>query len=418
MKSAFQSRSAELTPQQQVIQVASAQNVHRAFEWFRVQENKLRELQMEVAAIPAPPFGEQKRAEWLCKRFSELELQDVQIDAVGNVTGVRSGSFTDNSRTPETPECKAVAVTAHLDTVFPEGTNVRPSHDRDKLYGPGISDNAAGITALLALVSALRHAHIKTGADIIFIGNVGEEGEGDLRGIRHIFSQERWRERIGYTIVLDGTGTDSIVCEALGSRRYEITVRGPGGHSWSDFGIPNPIVVLSRAIASFSEIQVPTSPKTTFNVGNIFGGTSVNSIPESATIRVDMRSTQTQELSRIEAAVRKAFETAVAEASGNGQKVSLEMKQIGERPAAELRKDARVLEIVRAVDSHLRIVSSRRRASTDANIPLSLGLEAISIGAGGQGGGAHTLHEWYDPAGRDLGLKRILLTVLALSGIQ
>ncbi|HEX7962102.1 MAG TPA: peptidase dimerization domain-containing protein, partial [Terriglobales bacterium] len=181
---------------------------------------------------------------------------------------------------------------------------------------------------------------------------------------------------------------------------------------------PNPIVVLSRAIASFSEIQVPTSPKTTFNVGNIFGGTSVNSIPESATIRVDMRSTQTQELSRIEAAVRKALETAVAEASGNGQKVSLEMKQIGERPAAELRKDARVLEIVRAVDSHLRIVSSRRRASTDANIPLSLGLEAISIGAGGQGGGAHTLHEWYDPAGRDLGLKRILLTVLALSGIQ
>jgi tripeptide aminopeptidase len=415
MKSAFQSRSAELTPQQQVIQVASAQNVHRAFEWFRIQENKLRELQMEVAAIPAPPFGEQKRAEWLFKRFSELELQDVQIDAIGNVTGIRSGSFTDNARTPE---CKAVAVTAHLDTVFPEGTNVRPSHDRDKLYGPGISDNAAGITALLALVSALRHAHIKTAADIIFIGNVGEEGEGDLRGIRHIFSQERWRERIGYTLVLDGTGTDSIVCEALGSRRYEITVRGPGGHSWSDFGIPNPIVVLSRAVASFSEIQVPTSPKTTFNVGNISGGTSVNSIPESATIRVDMRSTQTQELSRIEAALRKAFERATEEASAPGQKVSFEMKQIGERPAAELRKDARVLEIVRAVDSHLRIVSSRRRASTDANIPLFLGLEAISIGAGGQGGGAHTLHEWYDPAGRDLGLKRILLTVLALSGIQ
>ena len=398
------------------MQVASAQSVHRAFEWVRLQENKLREMQMAVAAIPAPPFGEHTRAEWLRDRFAELELQDIEIDEIGNVIAVRSGSSrVDNSTGPRS---KAIAVTAHLDTVFPAGTNVQPSQDRDKLYGPGISDNAAGITALLALASALRHAHIKAEADIIFIGNVGEEGEGDLRGIRHIFSQHKWRERIGYTLVLDGTGTDSIVCEALGSRRYEITVRGPGGHSWSDFGIPNPIVVLSRAIASFSDIQIPSSPKTTFNIGNISGGTSVNSIPESVAIRVDMRSTQKQELTRIEDAMRKAFDQAVAEASSNGHKVSFEMKQIGERPAAELPKGARILEVIRAVDSHLRISSSRRRASTDANIPLSLGLEAISIGAGGQGGGAHTLHEWYDPAGRDLALKRILLTVLALSGIQ
>ena len=416
MRSAFQSRTAELTPQQQVIQVASAQSVHRAFDWFRVHENRLRELQMEVAAIPAPPFGEHTRAEWLRKRFSELGLQNVEIDEIGNVFALSQGSSrVDNSADIKT---KAVAVTAHLDTVFPEGTNVQPSQDRDKLYGPGISDNASGITALLALASALRHSRIQAATDIIFIGNVGEEGEGDLRGMRHIFAQEKWRNRIGYTVVLDGTGTDSIVCEALGSRRYEITVRGPGGHSWSDFGIPNPIVVLSRAIASFSEIQVPSSPKTTFNIGSISGGTSVNSIPELAAIRVDIRSTQMEEMSRIESAMRKALEIAVAEASGNGQKISFEMKQIGERPAAELRKGARILEIIRAVDSHLRISSSRRRASTDANIPLSLGLEAISIGAGGQGGGAHTLHEWYDPAGRDLGLKRILLTVLALSGIQ
>jgi tripeptide aminopeptidase len=416
MRSAFQSRSVELTAQQQVIQVASDQSVHRAFEWLRVRENKLRELQMEVAAIPAPPFGEQKRAEWLRERFTELELQDVEIDQIGNVVAVRPGSAAVDDATDRS--AKAVAVTAHLDTVFPEGTNVQPSQNHDKLYGPGISDNAAGITALLALASALRHALIKTAAEIIFIGNVGEEGEGDLRGMRHIFSQERWRERIGYTVVLDGTGTDSIICEALGSRRYEVTVRGPGGHSWSDFGIPNPIVILSRAIASFSAIQVPSSPKTTFNIGNISGGTSVNSIPQSATIRVDIRSTQAEELSRVEAAMQKAFERAVAESSGEGHKVSFEMKQIGERPAAELSNEARILEIIRAVDSHLRISSSRRRASTDANIPLSLGLEAISIGAGGLGGGAHTLQEWYDPRGRDLGLKRILLTVLALSGIQ
>jgi tripeptide aminopeptidase len=407
-----QSQAAELTPQQQVMQVASTQSVHRAFDWFRLHENKFRDLQMELAAIPAPPFGERKRAEWLQQRFSELELDNVEIDEIGNVVAVRPSNSGNNAVSG------AVAVTAHLDTVFPEGTNVQPSQDRDKLYGPGISDNAAGVTALLAMAGALRHARVRCASDIIFIGNVGEEGEGNLRGMRHIFSQEGWRNRIGYTVVLDGTGTDSIVCEALGSRRYEVTVRGPGGHSWNDFGIANPIVVLARAISAFSEIQVPSAPKTTFNIGSILGGTSVNSIPESVTIRVDIRSTQSDEIARVEDGLRKSLERAVVDAAKNGQKVTSEMKQIGERPAAELPKQARIFNVVRAVDSHLRISSARRRASTDANIPLSLGLEAISIGAGGQGGGAHTLHEWYDPAGRDLGLKRILLTVLALSGIQ
>jgi tripeptide aminopeptidase len=410
-----QSQTAELTPQRQVMHVASAQSVHRAFDWFRLNESQLRDLQMELAAIPAPPFGERKRAEWLQERFSELELQNVEIDEIGNVIAVKlanpAGDDSENL-------ARAVAVTAHLDTVFPAGTNVQPSRDREKLCGPGISDNAAGVTALLALAAALRHACVKCASAIVFIGNVGEEGEGNLRGMRHIFSQERWRDRIGYTVVLDGTGTDSVICEGLGSRRYEVTLRGPGGHSWNDFGIANPIVVLARAIAAFSEIQVPTSPKTTFNIGSISGGTSVNSIPESVTIRVDIRSTQSDEITRVESAIRGALEKAVGEAWAKGQKVIFEMKQIGERPAAELRKDARILEVLRAVDSHLRISSSPRRASTDANIPLSLGLEAVSIGAGGQGGGAHTLHEWYDPAGRDLALKRILLTVLALSGIQ
>src|SRR5215813_4159403 len=404
-----QSQAADLTPQQQVIQVASTQSVHRAFDWFRLHENKFRELQMELASIPAPPFGERKRAEWLQQRFSEQELQNVEIDEIGNTIAIRPAGTANRVS-------KAVAVTAHLDTVFPEGTNVQPFRDRDKLYGPGISDNAAGVTALLALAGALRHAQLVCASDIIFIGNVGEEGEGNLRGMRHIFSQERWRNRIGYTVVLDGTGTDSIVCEALGSRRYEVTVRGPGGHSWNDFGVANPIVVLARAIAAFSEIQVPSAPKTTFNIGSISGGTSVNSIPESVTIRVDIRSTQSDEIARVEDGLRKALERSVVDAAKNGQKATFEMKQIGERPAAELSKQARILDVVRAVDSHLRISSARRRASTDANIPLSLGLEAISIGAGGQGGGAHTLHEWYAPAGRDLGLKRILLTVLALSG--
>ena len=395
------------------MQIASARSVHRAFDWFRLHENELRRRQMEVAAIPAPPFGEQHRAQWLRARFEEFGLREIEMDRIGNVIGVHPGSEKNSAYSR-----KAVAITAHIDTVFPSGTNVQPSCDRDKLHGPGISDNAAGITALLALAAAFNHAQVEHQGDLIFIGNVGEEGEGDLRGIRHIFAQERWRERIAYTLVLDGTGTDSIVSAALGSRRYEIVVRGPGGHSWSDFGVPNPIVVLARAFAALSEVSLPASPKTTFNIGTIAGGTSVNSIPETVTARVDIRSTQQEEIARLESALRAALEAEIIDTATRGQRLSFEMKPIGDRPAAELPNDARILEVVHAVDSHLRISAQQRRASTDANIPLSLGMEAISIGAGGQGGGAHTLHEWYDPAGRDLALKRILLTVLALSGMQ
>jgi tripeptide aminopeptidase len=407
----------ELTPQQQIMQVASLRSVHRAFEWFRVHENELRAWQMELAGIPAPPFGEAKRSAWLSERFRELGLSEVDIDAVGNVSGLSKG-------TVETSVRGAVAVSAHIDTVFPAGTDVKPWEDRGRLYGPGISDNASGVAAILAIAKVLNSAAIEHQSEIVFIGNVGEEGEGDLRGMRHIFAQETWRRRIGYTLVIDGTGNDAIVSQALGSRRFEVVVRGPGGHSWSDFGLPNPIVVLARVIASFSRTAVPSSPKTAFNIGTIAGGTSVNSIPEMASARVDMRSSSTDEISRLESALNQAIVKEIAEASRAAvdnlpqKSLTWEMRNIGDRPAGELPQNARILEVIRGVDSHLGISSHLRRASTDANIPLSLGLEAISIGAGGQGGGAHTLHEWFDPAGRDLGLKRILLTVLALSGIQ
>ncbi len=391
-------------------------SVHRAFEWFRLHEKELREQQMELTAIPAPPFGEQRRAEWLRDRFRAIGLRDVEIDKVGNVVGIRGGT-----RGAGASAAKAIAITAHIDTVFPAGTDIQVSQDRDKLYGPGISDNATGVIAMMALVGALSHAQLQHDFDLVFIGNVGEEGEGDLRGMRHIFNQEKWRQRIAYTLVLDGTGTDSIVTEALGSRRFEVTVKGPGGHSWSDFGAPNPIVALARAIADFSQVSVPVSPKTTFNIGTISGGTSVNSIPESANVRVDLRSTSIEELGKLEKALQDAVSGEVAATNssteGSRQKITAITKKIGDRPAAELPSKAHLLQVVRAVDSHLGISSHMRRASTDANIPLSLGMEAISIGAGGQGGGAHTVHEWFDPAGRDLALKRILLIVLALAGV-
>jgi tripeptide aminopeptidase len=294
------------------------------------------------------------------------------------------------------------------------------------LYGPGVSDNGAGVTAILAIAAVLQAVGLRHALPLLFIGNVGEEGEGDLRGMRHIFSSPRWKDSIHYSLVLDGAGSDTIVAEALGSRRFEVIVRGPGGHSWSDFGAPNPIVVLARAVQSFTQTPVPASPKTTFNVGVIRGGTSVNSIPESASMRVDIRSTSMSEMERLERALRYALDQAIEEESQATEArvtarrrpfgLSCELVPIGNRPAGELRPDAHILQVIRAVDAQLGNAAQVQRASTDANIPLSLGLEAIAIGGGGTGGGAHTLQEWFDCSGRELGLKRILLTLLGLAG--
>jgi tripeptide aminopeptidase len=305
-------------------------------------------------------------------------------------------------------------------TVFPAGTPITVSREGNKLTGPGISDNGSGITALLAIASALHNANIANTAPVLFIGNVGEEGEGNLRGMRHIFEQPKWFQSIGALVALDGAGTDTIIAEGLGSRRYEVTIRGPGGHSWSDFGIANPIAALARVIDRFSQTTVPSAPKTTFNIGIVQGGTSVNSIPQSATMRVDTRSASVEQLDRLERALREAVKQATGESGGRKKQetLSAEVTVIGDRPAAEISKDAHLLKIMRAVDAQLNNNSRVQRASTDANIPLSLGREAIAIGAGGSGGGAHTMNEWYDPAGRDLGLKRILLLTLALCGVS
>jgi acetylornithine deacetylase/succinyl-diaminopimelate desuccinylase-like protein len=304
--------------------------------------------------------------------------------------------------------------------VFPAGTPINVRAEDGKLYGPGISDNGAGVTALYAIASALKFANVLAKSGILFVGNVGEEGEGDLRGMRALFSDSKYKDKIERMLVLDGAGNDTIVTQGLGSHRFEVIVKGPGGHSWTDFGVPNAIVILARAIAKFSETVVPADPRTSFNVGTISGGTSVNSIPEVASARVDIRSASAEEITKVEKALKTAVESAVREAPatrGKKQSVTYEIKPIGSRPAAELASDARILKVVRTVDHFLNIKSQIRRASTDANIPLSLGREAISIGAGGSGGGAHTVGEWYDSTGRDLGLKRILLATLTLAGM-
>jgi acetylornithine deacetylase/succinyl-diaminopimelate desuccinylase-like protein len=403
---------------QDVTQVAAQPEVHAASAWFRANQRELTEAQMEITRIAAPPFGEGLRADWLKQKFVALGLTDVHTDDIGNVLGLRPGADSKNTH--------VLAVSAHIDTVFPAGTPLKVRREGDRLFGPGISDNAAGIIGLLAIASALQDANVKTEMPILFVGNVGEEGEGDVRGMRHLFGDSEWADSIEYTLVLDGAGTDSIVTQALGSKRFQITMHGPGGHSWSDFGVPNPIVALARAIDTFSDTVVPSDPKTTFNIGVIEGGTSVNSIPEDATMRVDLRSASSDEIAKLEKALREALDKAVLETTatrgrkrdGNSATLSYEMKMIGNRPAAELKPGSRILATVQAVDQHLGNSARLQRASTDANIPLSQGREAVAVGAGGSGGGAHTLHEWYDPTARELGLKRILLTTLSLTGVQ
>ncbi len=417
--------------QMDVARLAATPEVRSAYNWLRTQEPQLAQWQMEMARIAAPPFGESARGAWLAERFREVGLDDVRIDDVGNVFGVHPGfigsGFAGLGSTEAGFGQRYVALSAHIDTVFPASTPLNIRQQGSRLYGPGVSDNGAGVTAMLAIAALLRAMRLRHALPFVFIGNVGEEGEGDLRGMRHIFSTPRWKDSIAYSVVLDGAGSDTIVAEALGSRRFEVIVRGPGGHSWSDFGAPNPIVILARAIDAFSSTPVPASPKTTFNIGVIRGGTSVNSIPESASMKVDIRSTSMAEMERLEQAMRLALNRAVEDETMGAEMRSLVQKRpsgvncevvaIGNRPAGELAVGARILHVIRAVDVQLNNAAQVQRASTDANIPLSLGLEAIAIGGGGSGGGAHTLQEWFDSNGRELGLKRILLTMLALAGV-
>src|SRR6266542_563314 len=412
--------------------LAAQPQVRSALAWFRDQEAEFSRWQLELARIPAPPFGEQARSDWLEEKFQAIGLHKVEKDAIGNVFGMRSGGTrsggTRSAGTRPVVQDRFVSIRAHLDTVFPAGTALNIRQQGRKLLGPSVSDNAAGVTALLAVAAAFEQFKLPHAEPLLFIGNVGEEGEGDLRGMRHIFSDSPWKDSIRASLVLDGAGSDTIVAEALGSRRFEVIIRGPGGHSWSDFGAPNPIVALARAVHLFSRTRVSTTPKTTFNIGVIRGGTSVNSIPESASMKVDIRSTSMTEMERMKKALRLAFnryvedETMAAEMRSLVQRrssgVSCEVVVIGNRPAGELRSGARILQVVRAVDAQLSNAGQVQRASTDANIPLSLGQEAIAIGGGGSGGGAHTLQEWFDCNGRELGLKRILLTLLALAQVS
>lgn len=395
-----------------VSQLASQRRVHEAFGWLHLHEQQIMRWQQELVTVAAPPFGEGARAQWLAERFQEAGLDGVEIDDIGNVIGVSCGDAAND-------DAGCVVLSAHIDTVFPADTPIDAHLDGTRLAAPGACDNGAGVVALLAIATAMRQAQVRPGCDIVFIGNVGEEGDGNLRGMRHFYRHSRWRERVTAHVVLDGAGHEVAVTRALGSRRYLVTVNGPGGHSWTDAGRANPIVVLSRAIARLGELTLETHPRTTLNVGTIEGGTAVNAIPERAAARIDTRSTDAEQLIRLEVEIHRAIEDAVIEANRDKKRelaLRFSIEVIGDRPAGALPEHATLLENLRAVDRHFGIRTEPRIASTDANIPLSLGVPALSLGAGGDGGGIHTRAEWYDARGRELGLRRILLLLLVAAG--
>jgi acetylornithine deacetylase/succinyl-diaminopimelate desuccinylase-like protein len=407
-----------LNPLGQVSQLAAQRRVHQAFRWLHLHDGLLMDWQRTLVGIPAPPFGEAGRAAWLVEQFRSLGLAETSIDDEGNVLGLLPA-----------PDAKvsakqAVVLSAHIDTVFPAGTEIAPQYSGTRLVAPGACDNAAGVTGLLAIAAALIDASITLPCQVLFVGNVGEEGEGDLRGMRYLYHRSPWRDRIAAHIVLDGAGHEVAVTEALGSRRFLASVTGPGGHSWTDSGAPNPIVILSHAIAALSATGQPRETRTTLNVGTIEGGSSVNAIPEHASARFDLRSTSAEELVCLEVELHRAIEDAVLAANAAAAELrkrrpnaeaAFTIERIGDRPAGRLAATANgaaLYDDLLAVDRHLSIRTEPRIASTDANTPLSLGIAAISIGAGGDGGGIHTSNEWYDAAHRELALKRILLLLM------
>jgi len=397
--------------QLRIARLAANPAVHRAFRWLHLQQPQLRRWQLEILRIPAPPFGEEARAAWFLERFRALGLANPHLDAAGNALAElpAHASVAASSGSP------VVLLSAHLDTVFPRGTPTEPTEIDTRILAPGACDNAAGLSGLLAIAAAMRHAELAAEVPVLFAANVGEEGEGDLRGMRHLFTASPYAPRIAAALALEGGGSSSVVTRALASRRFRVTVTGPGGHSWTDAGAPNPILVLARALLSLESLDLPHAiPRTTLNIGQIAGGTSINSIPASASAWLDLRSTDPGQLEAADAALRQSLHEWVSHSTPNdGPAVlTLAIETIGDRPGGALPEDSPLMAALRAADRHLNLRTEPGLGSTDANIPLSLGVPAAAIGAGGLGGGIHTLQEWYDPTGRNPALRRILLTLL------
>ena len=385
--------------------------VQAALEHIHSLETQSLENLVELTEIPAPPFNETARAERFAEMLRDAGLEDVHIDEIGNVIGRRPGSGSN----------KRVAYAAHLDTVFPEGTDVTVQVEGDRYIAPGVGDNARGLVAILEVLRAMQHAQLETQAEILFIGNVGEEGLGDLRGVKHLFRDGA--AKIDTFIAVDGGNSERIVYGGVGSHRYRVTFNGPGGHSWGAFGLANPQHALGRAIALFDErapAVTTVGDKTSYNVGRIGGGTSINSVPFEAWMEIDMRSVNQDKLDEIDAVMQAAVREALEKENKDrldGPALTVDIKRVGTRPAAMGDPDSPLVQRTMAAMAALGQNPSLQISSTDANIPISIGVPAVTISRGGNSDGAHSLDEWWENVDAHLGAQLGLLTLLAEAGL-
>ncbi|MBI2821888.1 MAG: M20/M25/M40 family metallo-hydrolase [Acidobacteria bacterium] len=369
---------------------------------------------IDLTEIPAPPFKEDRRASAYLEMLRQLGLDHVEMDAEGNVMGIRPG----------TGRGSLLAVAAHLDTVFPEQTDVRVRREGTRLLAPGIGDDTRALAVLLAVLRAMNAAQIRTGSDILFLGTVGEEGLGDLRGAKYLFQQGRYKDRIAMFISIDGTGSEVLTIGALGSQRYRVTFRGPGGHSYGAFGLVNPAFALAGAVSRLSRLQVPKSPKTTFNVGVIGGGTSVNAIPSESWMDIDLRSESPAELDTLVETTLLLMQDAASEEnrtrSTEQGRIKLAIQKIGDRPSGQNPETAAIVRLAGACLRAYGLEPRYHTGSTDANIPISMGIPAITIGSGGQGGRSHALDEWIDveKTSSVRGIQIVMTILLALAELR
>lgn len=388
--------------------IVSDSRVQAALQRIEEREAQTVEEQLQLTEIPAPPFQEERRAADYLQRFRSLGLNDAYIDDEGNVVARKAG--TGNGPT--------LLIAAHLDTVFPETVDTSVQLRDGRYYAPGIGDDTRGLAVLLSVIDVLNQSNIDTVGDIIFSGNVGEEGRGDLRGVKALF---RDLTEVDGFISVDGVRLQRITTGGTGSRRFEFIFRGPGGHSFGAFGLPSAIHAMGRAIAAIAELQTPRFPKTTFTVGTVTGGTSVNSIAAGATFAIDMRSNDTEALRNLEREAKQAALNAVAEENSrwDSDVISVEFALIGDRPAGTTAIDSPIVQVASLAFSEIGVdIQGLGISSTDSNLPMSLGIPAITIAGGGEGGGAHSPGEWFEPIDSHLGPQSVLLNILTLVGID
>jgi acetylornithine deacetylase/succinyl-diaminopimelate desuccinylase-like protein len=404
----------QATPDARVRRVLDSPQFKDAAAFLDRTHDRMTDETIRLTEIPAPPFKEARRGKAFADLLRQTGLTAVETDPAGNVMGIRKGAGG-----------PLVAIAAHLDTVFPEGTDVHVKQQGTRLAAPGVGDDTRSLAVLLAMIRALDAARIQTKNDILFVGDVGEEGQGDLRGMRYLFQKGAYKDRIKAFISIDGTGQgNDITNGAVGSKRYRVTFKGPGGHSYGAFGLVSPSLAMGNAIQKISKLAVPASPKTTFNVGMVGGGTSVNSIPFESWMELDLRSESAAELAKLDKSVNALVTQAVDEENRTRStmqgRIVVEMKLIGDRPSGETPRTSPLVQTAAAVITAMGWMPQYNISSTDSNIPISLGIPAITLDSGARGGREHALDEWIDVEKSSSlpGLRSILAILLTVADVS